>query len=216
MGELAALVVVESLHKDIALFQEKEQELGRLDAAAGDGDHGTTMLRGLTAAVAAIDAQGPCSGGELLVCAGDAFADAAGGASGALFGALFATVGRKLPASDVSPDAVSAALQGGLATVSKLGKAVPGDKTMLDALAPFVAAFTVAVEQGQPTAAAWHASLPAAAEGAAATADMVARRGRAARLGERSLGHIDPGAQSVVYLLTTADEVLQAHGMKDK
>jgi len=84
MGELAALVVVESLHKDVALFQEKEQELGRLDAAAGDGDHGTTMLRGVTAAVAAIDAQGPCSGGELLICAGDAFADAAGGASGAL------------------------------------------------------------------------------------------------------------------------------------
>ena len=217
MGELAALVVVESLHKAVALFQEKEQELGRLDAAAGDGDHGTTMLRGLTAAVAAIDAQGPCSGGELLVCAGDAFADAAGGASGALFGALFATVGRKLPASDVSPDAVSAALQGGLATVSKLGKAAPGDKTMLDALAPFVAAFTVAVEQGrahrQPPG--MRHCLPPR-QGAAATADMVAKRGRAARLGERSLGHIDPGAQSVVYLLTTVDEVLQAHGMKDK
>ena len=211
MNTSAQAVVIEALHKWVAVFREKEQELGRLDAAAGDGDHGTTMLRGRVAAAAAVDAADKCPAGELLIAAGDAFADAAGGASGALFGALFATVGRKLPAADVSPDAVSAALQGGLATVSKLGKAVPGDKTMLDALAPFVAEFTAAIEQGQPTAVAWHAALPAAAEGAAATADMVAKRGRASRLGERSLGHGDPGAQSVVYLLSTVDEVLQAH-----
>ena len=124
---------------------------------------------------------------------------------------MLATVGRKLPETGISPAAVCAALQAGAATVAKLGKAAPGDKTMLDALAPFAAEFAAAVEQGTGTAAAWHRALPAAAAGAAATADMVAKRGRASRLGERSLGHVDPGAQSVVYLLGTFDAVLQAH-----
>jgi len=203
----------------VRVFQEKEQELGRLDAAAGDGDHGATMVRGLAAAAAAVDSRvealvetgGDCPPGELLIAAGDAFADAAGGASGALFGALLTTVGRKLPGADVSPGAICAALQAGAATVAKLGKAAPGDKTMLDALAPFAADFAAAVEQGKDTEAAWHTALPAAAAGAAATAEMVAKRGRASRLGERSLGHVDPGAQSVVYLLATFDKVLQAH-----
>lgn len=219
MDTSAQSVVVLSLHNAVGVFQGKEKELGRLDAAAGDGDHGATMVRGLAAASAAIDSLaaslvetgGDCPPGELLIAAGDAFADAAGGASGALFGALLATVGRKLPETGISPAAVCTALQAGAATVAKLGKAAPGDKTMLDALAPFVAEFTAAVEQGTDTAAAWHRALPAAASGAAATADMVAKRGRASRLGERSLGHVDPGAQSVVYLLGTFDQVLQAH-----
>lgn len=219
MDASAQSVVVLSLHNAVSVFREKEQELGRLDAAAGDGDHGATMLRGLTAAVAAVDSRvealvetgGDCPAGELLIAAGDAFADAAGGASGALFGALLATVGRKLPPALISPAATCAALQAGAAAVAKLGKAAPGDKTMVDALAPFTAAFAAAVEQGEETAAAWHAALSAAAAGAAATAEMVAKRGRASRLGERSLGHVDPGAQSVVYLLATFDEVLQAH-----
>jgi dihydroxyacetone kinase len=202
------------LHNALSHFQAQEHELGRLDAAAGDGDHGATMVRGLAAAVAAVDAaQGPCTTGELLVSAGEAFADAAGGASGALFGALICTVGRKLPGDDASPAAVSAALQAGLATVARLGKAAPGDKTLLDALAPFVHQFTAAVERGEATASAWRAALPAAEQGAAATAGMIARRGRASRLGERSRGHVDPGAQSVVYLLAAADEVL--HSSKD-
>jgi dihydroxyacetone kinase len=221
MDTSAQSIVVLSIHNAVSVFKEKEQELGRLDAAAGDGDHGATMVRGLTAAAAAVDALveglveagGECPPGELLIAAGDAFADAAGGASGALFGALLTTIGRKLPAADVSPSAVCAALQAGTATVAKLGKAVAGDKTMLDALAPFAADFASAVEQGRDTAAAWHAALPAAAAGAAATAEMVAKRGRASRLGERSLSHVDPGAQSVVYLLTTFDAVLQSHCM---
>jgi dihydroxyacetone kinase phosphoprotein-dependent L subunit len=218
MDASAQTVVVFSLHNAVGIFQEKEKELGRLDAAAGDGDHGATMVRGLAAASAAIDSLaaalvetgGDCPAGEVLVAAGDAFADAAGGASGALFGALLTTVGRKLPETGISPAAVCAALQAGTATVAKLGKAAPGDKTMIDALSPFVAAFTSATQQGQAVAAAWHTALPAAVAGADSTAGMVAKRGRAARLGARSLGTVDPGAQSVVYLLNTFDEVLQA------
>jgi dihydroxyacetone kinase len=160
---------------------------------------------------------GTASLGDLLVCAGDAFADAAGGASGALFGALFTTVGRKLaapplPPTDqtLTPAALSAALAAGVAAVAKLGKAAQGDKTLLDALVPFVESFRAAVDEGQPAAAAWHAALPSVAAGAAATAGMVAKRGRAARLGERSRGSVDPGAQSVVYLATAIDAALQA------
>ncbi len=219
MDTSAQQIVVLSLHNAVGVFREKEKELGRLDAAAGDGDHGATMVRGLAAAVEAIDSLsaalvetgGDCPPGELLIAAGDAFADAAGGASGALLGAFITTVGRKLPESGISPSAVCGALQAGAAAVAKLGKAALGDKTMLDALAPFAAEFAAAVEQGKDTAAAWHTALPAATSGAAATAEMVAKRGRASRLGERSLGHVDPGAQSVVYLLDTFDAVLQSH-----
>jgi dihydroxyacetone kinase len=220
MSELAAEVIVRSLHKAVEVFTEQEAELGRLDAAAGDGDHGATMLRGLRAAAAAADAAtadaaaedalGLYPAGDLLVCAGDAFADAAGGASGALFGALLSTVGRKLAATNAAPESVCAALQAGVATVAKLGKAAPGDKTMLDALTPFETQFAAATAQGCGVAAAWHGALPAAAAGAAATAELVAKRGRASRLGERSVGHVDPGAQSVVYLLRAFDVVLQA------
>lgn len=194
----------------LVLFRAKEQELGQLDAVAGDGDHGTTMVRGLTAAVAALAACDNTAAGDLLVVAGDAFADASGGASGALFGALFGTVGRKLASEGESPAAVSMALQAGLATVAKLGKAAPGDKTLIDALAPFVASFAAAVDGGKDVPAAWHASLPAAEQGAAGTAALIAKRGRSARLGERSRGTVDPGAQSVVYLLAVVDQVLQA------
>ena len=220
---MAANTITLILHNALALFQTKEQELGRLDAAAGDGDHGATMVRGLAAAAAAVDRQaGDGAGGDaadsesrsaplsdLLVCAGDAFADAAGGASGALFGALFCTVGRELASGGESPAAVAAALEAGVAAVVRLGKAVPGDKTLLDALSPFAAEFAAAVQQGQDVAGAWRAALPAAEAGAAATADMIARRGRASRLGERSRGRVDPGAQSVVYLLQAVDAVLQ-------
>ena len=205
--------VAVTLHNALALFQAKEQELGRLDAAAGDGDHGQTMVRGLAAAVAAVDAQPASSVGDLLVCAGDAFADASGGASGALFGALFCTVGRKLKDEAFTPAAVCAALQAGAAAVARLGKAAPGDKTLLDALDPFVRGFASAVAEGQETADAWRAAMPAAAAGAAATADMVARRGRASRLGERSLGHVDPGAQSVVLFLAVVEEALTLPGV---
>jgi dihydroxyacetone kinase len=210
------------LQRALVLFRAKEQELGRLDAAAGDGDHGTTMVRGLGAAVAAVEAQAQGTAGERLVWAGDAFADAAGGASGALFGALLSTVGRKLLASEAclaeaSPSEarvaeakeVVAALGAGAAAVAKLGKAAPGDKTLLDALVPFVEELGAGVEGGMDLAGAWHAALPSAQAGAAATAGMMARRGRAARLRERSVGCVDPGAQSVVYLLGVVDEVLQ-------
>jgi dihydroxyacetone kinase len=183
-----------------------EEELGRLDAAAGDGDHGATMVRGLRAAVAAAN-QAAGSAGRLLAEAGAAFADASGGASGALVGALLSTTGRALGDGPYDAVAVTKALQAGLTMVMRLGKAQPGDKTLIDALQPFVDALA-AQPTDRPLAKVWLAALPAARQGAEATSAMVARRGRSAKLGERSLGHPDPGATSIVYLLQAMGDVL--------
>ncbi len=190
----------------LALLVEHEQELGQLDAVAGDGDHGATMVRGLRAAVEATAETTPGSAGLLLMLAGDAFADAAGGASGALIGALLATTGRSLGSGPYDTAAVAAALQAGLARVVRLGKAQPGDKTLIDALQPFIAA--LAATPDRPLAEAWRVAVPAAAAGAEATRGLVARRGRAATLGERSRGHPDAGAVSLTYLLQAMERVL--------
>lgn len=204
--EVAISIVRRWLALALERIAAQEEELGRLDAAAGDGDHGATMVRGLRAAVAAADkAEG--NAGQLLVEAGAAFADAAGGASGALVGALLSTTGRTLGDGPYDTANVVRALQAGLTMVKRLGKAQPGDKTLIDALQPFVDALA-AQAADQPLAAAWAAALPAARQGAAATAAMVARRGRSAKLGERSLGHPDPGAVSLTLLLQAADAVL--------
>lgn len=185
---------------------DAEQELGRLDAAAGDGDHGATMVRGLRSAEALVGVSAG-NAGELLVAAGAAFSDAAGGASGALVGALLSTVGSTLGDGPYEFPTVAAALNAGLSMVMRLGKAQPGDKTLVDALYPFVDALA-AQPAGRSLARAWCESLPAAQNGAARTRDMIARRGRSARLAERSVGHIDPGAASLVLLLEAAGESL--------
>lgn len=207
-SEAAGTVVRRWLALALESIAAHEEELGRLDAAAGDGDHGATMVRGLRAAVAAAD-KADAGAGQIMAEAGAAFADAAGGASGALVGALLSTTGRTLGDGPDDTPAVVTALQAGLAMVMRLGKAQPGDKTLIDALQPFVDALA-AQPPDQPLAEAWMAALPAAHQGAEATASMVAKRGRAAKLGERSLGHPDPGAISMTYLLQAAGDALDA------
>jgi dihydroxyacetone kinase phosphoprotein-dependent L subunit len=202
----SAAIVRQTLTNALAIIEAHETELGKLDAAAGDGDHGATMVRGLKAAVATLDAGDAPDAGALLSRAGMAFSNAAGGASGVLYGMFLATVGRQLGDGPYDTQTVAAALQAGQDVVARLGKAQPGDKTMLDALAPFVEALRAAGDL--PLAEAWQNSLPAAEAGAAATADMVARRGRSSKLGERSLGHRDPGAVSMTYLLQAAGDAL--------
>jgi len=204
--EVADTVVRRWLVLALESIAAHEDELGRLDAAAGDGDHGATMVRGLRAANGAVEtATG--SAGDLLMTAGAAFADAAGGASGALVGALLATTGRTLGAGPYDTAALVKALQAGLSMVMRLGKAQPGDKTLIDALAPFITALAVQPADA-PLADAWRAALPSAVAGADATRDLVARRGRAAKLGERGLGHPDAGAVSLTYLLQAMDAAL--------
>lgn len=204
----ATEIVRQSFQAMLNRLTAAEEELGKLDAAAGDGDHGTGMTRGMRAAVAALEAApADTPVPQLFMQAGSAFSDAAGGSSGALYGMMIMSIGQKI-GTEPSRSSIATALAAGRDAVARLGKAEVGDKTILDALDPFVSTFAEQVNNGGELAASWQAALPAAEAGAAATAEMVAKRGRSARLAERSLGHPDPGAYSMLYLLQAVGEVL--------
>lgn len=209
-GELteSGAVALDALERALDSLKSSEDELGELDAVAGDGDHGAGMVRGMKAAVEAAQNGGGTAGG-VLMRSGTAFADAAGGASGALYGAWITAVGQSL-GDEENPDAASLheALQSSLSTLEDLSKAEPGDKTMIDTLVPFVHSFGEAAKENVSLAEAWKQAMPAAEEGADSTADMISTRGRAAKLGERSRGHKDPGAVSMLYVLRAAGEAL--------
>ncbi|HEY3436351.1 MAG TPA: dihydroxyacetone kinase subunit DhaL [Actinotalea sp.] len=189
--------------------------LTELDAAIGDADHGANMDRGMTAAVAAVDAAaGFDSVAALLKCVGLTLVGSVGGASGPLYGTLFlrmaaaAGTGAALDAADLAR-----LLTAGLGGVVDRGKAEPGDKTMYDALAPACAALTASLDSGQDLAEALAAAALAADAGRDATVPMLAHKGRASYLGERSIGHQDPGATSVALLVRAAATTLvPAHG----
>lgn len=178
---------------------EHEQELGRLDAVAGDGDHGIGMRRGVDAAVqAANDASRDGAGvDQVLTAAGEAWAEKAGGTSGALWGAALCASGGALGnrESYESADALGVA-EAFSAAIIELGKAELGDKTMVDALLPYVAAFTAESQAAASVADVLTAAATAAVGAAADTAALSPRRGRARPLAERSIGHPDPGAVS--------------------
>ena len=191
-----------ALRQALATMEEMETELGRLDAAAGDGDHGAGMVRGLRAAVDAIDGFDGTAR-RTFTRGGVAFQNAAGGASGALVGAWLIAIGTGLPDRDEAVDAtaLALALDQALATLQRLGQAQLGDKTMIDTLAPFSAALKEAAASGAGISQSWAEALPAAAAGMLSTIDMVSRRGRASRLGERSRGVQDAGATSIYHVL---------------
>jgi dihydroxyacetone kinase phosphoprotein-dependent L subunit len=189
-----------ALARALDVLVAEEAELGRIDAVAGDGDHGAGMVRGFRAAVQAAQEAGPTAG-AVLVTAASALADAAGGASGALWGVLLGTLGTSLLATaDPPPNDLAVGLRAGLEAVKKVGRAELGDKTLIDALDPFVNEFEHQA-QHQDLGAAWQASLPAAFAGRDGTASMITRRGRAAALGEKSRGVVDPGAYSLCLIL---------------
>jgi dihydroxyacetone kinase-like protein len=171
--------------------------LTRLDSEIGDGDHGSNLARGMKAAVAALDADLPP--GKVLMTAGRTLVSKTGGASGPLYGTALRRAGKALgDASQMSAADLGAALRAALDGVRELGKAEEGDKTMVDALTPAVAAYEAAAGEG--LAAASQAALDAAEKGAEATVPLQARKGRASYLGPRSIGHLDPGAASTVLL----------------
>jgi len=189
-----------------ARLAELEAELGDLDAVAADGDHGTTMTRGIEAAVAAAQVAGP-DAAAVLVAAGMAFADAAGGASGALWGSGLTTVGHAIEDAREGPmDArrLAGALRAAYAAVTRLGGCEPGQKTLVDALYPFITAFEAAARSGADPMSAWATGVAAANDGARATVELAASRGRAARVAERSKGSADPGAVSLAAALEAA------------
>jgi len=188
---------------------EQRDYLTELDSAIGDADHGSNMDRGLTAAVAALDAAPPDAVGALLKKVGTTLVSTVGGASGPLYGTLFLRMGTALGDDrSVSPQQLAGALRAGLDGVAARGRAEPGDKTMLDALAPAVEALEESVGSGAPLPDALRAAQEAAARGRDATTPLQARKGRASYLGERSIGHQDPGATSVELLVAAAATAL--------
>ncbi|MFD7922034.1 dihydroxyacetone kinase family protein [Streptomyces sp. NPDC059740] len=205
-------VVTTALQASLDLVAEREAELGRLDAVAGDGDHGRGIVRGLRAAVARareVESDADASAGSTLMAAGLALADASGGASGALYGALLTETGACLTGLEtVRPADLARAARSAQETISALGGAQVGDKTMLDALAPFAEELAAADARGEDLAAAWDAAAAAATEAAARTADLVPVRGRAARMGSLSQGHPDAGATSLALILSAAATTL--------
>ncbi|MFB7896191.1 dihydroxyacetone kinase subunit DhaL [Streptomyces xiamenensis] len=181
--------------------EEEADRLTELDAAIGDADHGANMRRGFRAVSEALAAQEPdvvLTPGAVLMLAGRTLISKVGGASGPLYGTLLRRTGKALgDAPEVSDAELRAALDEGVRAVGTLGKSEAGDKTMLDALIPGVRAL----------AESYPAARDAAARGAEATIPMRARRGRASYLGERSVGHQDPGATSSALLFATLAEV---------
>jgi dihydroxyacetone kinase len=209
----AAAIVADAFRSMRAAIDENAGELGRMDSVAGDGDHGIGMQRGVRAAAeaAGMAAQQAAGVQTTLIRAADAWADRAGGASGALWSVALHALGDAL--SDTSrptkrdvADGVAAAAR----AVQAVGKAQLGDKTIVDALQPFASAFVAAVERGESTVDAWRLATDDAARGAAGTASMMARVGRARPHAERSLGTQDPGATSFLIVIKAVLPVLEA------
>jgi len=187
------------------LVAENRDHLTDLDAAIGDGDHGANMDRGMRAAVAALDEAKPETAAALFTKVGMTVVSTVGGASGPLFGTLFLRMGASLgDAAQVTLPEFATALSAGLDGIVARGKAEAGDKTMYDALDPAVTALDRGVSDGLAKADALKLALVAAESGRDATTPMLARKGRASYLGERSVGHQDPGATSIALLMAAA------------
>lgn len=213
-GAAAAQLVAEGISAIAAQMVAAEAELGRIDAVAGDGDHGRGMVKGTGAACAAADSAVFQGGGPeaVLTAAGEAWAAKAGGTSGVLWGAALAAAGRRLGNHGTPGDRdVTAALQAGHDALTSLGGARPGDKTMLDALVPFVTALTSAVERGTDWRTAWLAAAEIAEKAAADTAELRPRVGRARPLAERSVGTPDAGAISLAMCIHTVADLIEEH-----
>ena len=186
---------------------EQSDYLTQLDSAIGDADHGVNMNRGFSAVVAALDGYEATSVGDVLVRTGTTLVSRVGGASGPLYGTAFRAMGKVLDGTDVDDRDVAAALRAGLDGLQKLGAAVPGDKTIVDAYAPALQAFDADLDNGGTLASAASAAADAAKDGMRGTTSMQARKGRASYLGPRSVGHQDPGATSTWLIFRALAEV---------
>jgi dihydroxyacetone kinase-like protein len=190
---------IEQAGHDISVNKD---HLTHLDAAIGDADHGINLVRGFSAAVAALAEKAPDTPGAVLMTVGGTLISKVGGASGPLYGTAFRRAGKAMGTEpDVSAELLGTALQAALDGVTGLGAAAEGDKTMVDALAPAVRAYQQALTAGAAEVDAVRAAANAAAAGAEATIPMQALKGRASYLGPRSVGHQDPGATSTALLL---------------
>ena len=194
--------VVAAIRAVAATVAAHRTELTHLDREIGDGDHGENLAKGFTAVLAKLDAATPDTPGAVLKLVATTLISTVGGASGPLFGTAFLRAATAVgDAVTLDGTAVAGALEAARGGVVARGKAEPGDKTMVDALTPAVAAAAETADGGGDVAAVLTAAAEAAGRGAADTGPLQARKGRASYLGERSIGHADPGATSVAYLL---------------
>jgi len=205
MGGMMAAIDTAALAGWIRRFRdviaERREWLTELDSAIGDADHGANMARGMDAVVAKLDSGVPDTVDELLKTVGMTLVSSVGGASGPLYGTLFLRMGMAAgPVTELDGAGLGGSLRAGLDGIVARGKAEAGDKTMFDAMAPAVDAFDAAISGGGDLSAATAAAAEAAASGRDATEPLVARKGRASYLGERSAGHLDPGAASTTLL----------------
>jgi dihydroxyacetone kinase-like protein len=197
--------VLDWMRRFAAEMEEHRQELVRLDTAIGDGDHGTNMDRGMHKVLERLDAAEQADAGAVLKTVATALISSVGGAAGPLYGTLFLQMGTALAGQEeVDLAGYAAAWRKALEGVQARGKAEPGDKTMIDALAPAVEA----LEQASELDSGLREATDAAERGMKATIPLLARKGRASYLGERSQGHQDPGATSTYYLYRSAAEAL--------
>jgi dihydroxyacetone kinase-like protein len=195
-----------------AAIEAEADHLTQLDSAIGDGDHGVNMTRGMRAVLAALaDADEPAAG-KRLILAGKTLVSTVGGASGPLWGSALRRAGRAVGDGELDGPALVGALEAALGAVQELGAAEPGDKTMVDALGPAVAALRERLDAGDALPDALAAAADAADDGARATTPMQARKGRASYLGERSVGHQDPGATSTALIIRALGGALVTPG----
>jgi dihydroxyacetone kinase len=200
-----------------AALKDAEDELGRIDAQAGDGDHGQGMRRGSAAALGAANAAVATGAGaaSVLAVAGDAWADRAGGTSGAIWGLLLRTFSNALSDSDaVEKDAAVKGARLALEGVTRLGGARLGDKTLVDALIPFVETLERQAASGKPLPEAWALAAGAAKSAADATSALTPKLGRARPLAEKSIGHPDAGAVSLALVARVAADYISKSGVK--
>jgi dihydroxyacetone kinase-like protein len=187
------------------VIAENKQYLTELDAAIGDADHGINMDRGFQAVLLKLDAQPAGDIGAMFKVVGSTLISTVGGASGPLYGSFFLQLGiANAGKSSVGLEQLLVGLDAAISALQRLGKAELGDKTMLDALIPARDALRHATEGGEQPANVLSAAVEAADKGMQATIPLVARKGRASYLGDRSAGHQDPGATSVDLLIRAA------------
>lgn len=218
-GPDAAVVTRRWLALAAELVDRHAEELTSLDAAIGDGDHGINLQRGFAAVVARLDgADGAGSGTATLILrtAGQTLVGTVGGAAGPLYGTLLLELAGGLEGAEtLEPEPFGGALDNAVAAVARRGRSTTGEKTMLDALVPAVGAWRAAAAGGGDLAACADAARSAAVAGRQATEPLVATKGRASYLGERSRGHVDPGASSSALLLGALAEAIAQVGRGD-
>lgn len=197
------------------VIEENKKYLTRLDSPIGDADHGVNMRRGLQAVLDKTSSMEDEDVGSVLKTAGTALVASVGGAAGPLYGSALMQAGSAVSGKDqLKTDDILRALEAALDGVVQRGKASPGDKTMVDTLTAAVTAMDRAVEEGAETAEALDAAAQAGKQAMKDTIPMLARKGRASYVGERSIGHQDPGATSTYLLIQVMADVAREKGQE--